>query len=216
MKKKSGESVLKNALSMDGITRYTILSLTILALLPATLFAESIRVGYFIVAPFTFIEESNNELKGAVVEFLEKIIAPEMGVKVIWAKEATSIPRQLFQLDNHELDAGLGFAKNSERAKILNFPRNPVIETTSGLALVKNHPLRDVKKLEDILDLKIGYVHKAYISPFMRDKRIKFEFVSQINAILLNFQKLLAGRIDAQYQPNMIPLLYYARLCQKV
>ena len=211
MKKKSGESVLKNALSMDGITRYTILSLTILALLPATLFAESIRVGYFIVAPFTFIEESNNELKGAVVEFLEKIIAPEMGVKVIWAKEAASIPRLLFQIKNHELDACSGFAKNPERAKILNFPRNPTVEATSGLALIKNHPLQDVTKVEDILGLKIGYVHKAYLSPFMRDSRIRFEFVSQKNAIFINLQKLLAGRIDAQYQPNVTPLLYYAR-----
>ena len=169
MKKRSGESVLKNALSMDGIARYTILSLTILVLLPATLFAESIRVGYFIVAPFTFREESNNELKGVMVEFLEKIIAPEMGVKVIWAKEAASIPRLLFQLENNELDACSGFAKNPERAKILSFPRNPIIEATSGLALIKSHPLRDVKKVEDILDLKIGYVHKAYLSPIMRD-----------------------------------------------
>ena len=211
MKEKSRKSVLKNASSMGGIARYTVLALTLSALLPATLFAESIRVGYFDVAPYAMREEGNNELKGAAVDFLEKILAPEMGVKVIWAKEPTSIPRQLFQLDNHKLDAGLGFAKNHERAKFLNFPRNPIIEATSGLALIKNHPLRDVKKVEDILDLKIGYVHKAYLSPFMRDKRIRFEFVSQKNAIFLNLQKLLAGRIDAQYQPNVIPLLYYAR-----
>ena len=190
--------------------KITVLCMMALILAPGLLFAESIRVGYFNVPPYVWKAKESSELTGASVEFLEKI-APEMGVNIIWGATAVSVARQLFQLEHNELDAALVCAKNPERARVWDFPRHAFLETSPVLAVLKHHPLRQVRRVDDLLGLKIGYVHKAFLSPFMRDKSIKLEMLSHNDPIIANLTKLLAGRIDAQYQPDMPPLIFCAK-----
>ena len=196
---------------MEILAGYTILLLLIPLLVAAQLFAEPIRVGYFIIPPYIIKEEGCAKPEGALVGFMEERIAPEMGVNVIWAERATSLQRLLFQLEYGELDAGAVLAKKPERLSYLDYPRNPFFETSPCLALLKNHPLQEIHKVEDVLGLTIGCFGNSYLSPFMRDKRIKFEFVYTSDATLLVFRKLLAGRIDAQYQLEVPTLLYLAK-----
>ena len=173
--------------------------------------AESLRVGYFITSPHVIIESASGKLGGACVELFEKYIAPEMGVTVVWEKRASSIPRQLKQLENHQIDVGLVFAKNEERAKILNYPENPYFVSHPTLAFLKNHPTKKIEKPEDILGLSIGYGTKAYISPFMRDKRIKFRLISSSTWFRQNFEMLIHRRIEAIYMPESPPILFMAK-----
>ena len=196
---------------MEMLAGYIILPLLIPLLLATQLFAESMRVGYFIIPPYIMEEEAGTKPVGALVGFLEERIAPEMGVNVIWAERPTSLQRQLFQLEHGELDAGVILAYKPERMRFLDYPRNPFFETSPSLALLKHHPLQEIQKVEDILGLTIGCLGKSYISPFMRDKRIKFEFVYTNDASVLVFRKLLAGRIDAHYQLGVPVLLYLAK-----
>lgn len=188
-----------------------VLSLTVLLMVSPSVSGETVRVAYFITSPHVIIEEGTGKLGGACVELFEKVIAPEMGVTVKWESAASSIPRQLDQLERGEADVGLVFAKNDERMKILKYPQNPYFVSKPTLAFLKNHPIEKIDKVEDILGLVIGYGTKAYISPFMRDERIKFDLVTTPNWMDLNLKKLLSGRNDAMYQPERSSFLYYMR-----
>lgn len=184
----------------------------IFILIPSSIYAESLIAGYFITSPHVIVEPGSEKLAGgASVEFFEKYIAPEMGITVVWAQSASSIPRQLKQLEDHEIDVGLVFAKNEERAKILNYPENPFFISHPTLAFLKDHPIDKIEKTEDILDLIIGYGGKAYISPFMRDPRIKFDIITTPDWMDVNLRKLLGRRNHAMYQPERSSFLYYIK-----
>ena len=173
--------------------------------------AETIRIGYFSAPPFAFKDKQTDALKGASVDFLEKFIAPQMGVEIIWAEKAMSVPRLMSMLENHELDAAAYLGFRQDRLSILTYPIHPYYETQPVLAFLKDHPIERIQTIDDIAGLKIGYSSKSFLSPLMRDNRINFEFVTTGNTILLNLRKLLDKRIDAQYQPESPILLYYAK-----
>ena len=181
----------------------------IIALYPTQIFAESIRVGYFNVPPHVIEEEG--AVTGACVDFFKKEIVPQMGVTVIWAKTAMSIPRLLAELRKKRLDVVLVMAKNAEREKISYYPEVPFMESGPVLALLKDHPLKKVSNLDDILALTIGYGKGAYLSPFMRDERIKYIKISRPNWIEINFKRIVNGRIDAFYLPEFPTMLYLAK-----
>lgn len=174
-------------------------------------FAQTLRVGYFEAAPYIFTDKGSNTLKGASVEFHEKLIAPAMGMKIEWAKEAVGIPRLQEQLKANQLDAAAVLAKNPERVQFLTYPVKPYFTTNPVLAILKDNPLQKVQKVEDVIGIKIGYCAKAFTSPFMRDPRIQWDLLSSSNCIPQNLQKLMIKRFDAQYQPDAPPLLFYAR-----
>jgi hypothetical protein len=56
--------------------------------------SEEITIFYFDNPPHIYIDE-NGRLTGAVYDFIEEGIAPEMGVKFNWNRESTAIPRQI-------------------------------------------------------------------------------------------------------------------------
>ena len=203
--------ILQTVFTTGLVFKLTIISAFLSTLIFPCAHAESVRVGYFIASPHVIIEPESGKLTGACVEFFEKHIAPEMGITVEWAKNATSIPHQLNQIKNQQLDASLVFAKNEERAKILNYPENPYFASHPTLAFMKGHPIKTIEKPEDISGLLIGYGEKAYISPFMKDKRITFDLVSTPDWVDVNLRKLLSGRNDAMYQPERVSFLYYMR-----
>lgn len=211
MTTKNRNQVLHVNIPIKIVLKLTCLIAIVFSFISSYSYAESVRVGYFITSPHVIIEPETNKLTGACVELFEKYIAPEMGITVEWAKNATSIPRQLFQLDEHKLDVGLVFAKNSEREKILNYPQKPFLVSKPTLAFLKEHPIKTIEKPEDISGLLVGYGTKAYISPFMRYRIITFDLVTTPDWMDLNLKKLLAGRNDAMYQPERSSFLYYLR-----
>lgn len=190
--------------------RICLLILSLSLAIPA--FAQSLKFGYFEAPPYVYHEAGSSKLNGAVVEFLEKEIAPAMGITIAWEKKATSIPRQLEQLKTSKLDAAAVFAKNPARAKVYSYPNKPFFKTNPVLAFRKGNTVQQVNSVEDILSYKIGYCAKSFVSPFMRDKRIKWDLVSSSNCTGLNLKKLMAKRFDAQYQPDTPPLLFHARI----
>ena len=203
--------ILQTVFQAGFVFKLTITSVFLSALISPYAHAESVRVGYFIASPHVIVEPESNRLTGACVEFFEKHIAPEMGITVVWGKIATSIPNQLNQIKNQQLDACLVFAKNEERAKILNYPENPYFASRPTLAFLKGHPIKTIETPDDISGLLIGYGKKAYLSPFMRDKRITFDLVSTPDWVDANLRKLLTGKNDAMYQPERASFLYYMR-----
>ena len=82
-------------------------------------FAEQeIKIAYFNNSPFIIYDKEERKVTGgAIFEFLEQHIGPEMGVKFVWERSPSSIPRQLELIDNGSVDAISLLAHTPEREK---------------------------------------------------------------------------------------------------
>lgn len=172
--------------------------------------AKTLNIGYFNVAPHIFYDEHTKQLRGSLYDFFNDHIAKELGVNFKWNAKPMSIPRQFVALREGKLDICLVFAKNSEREQFLYFPENSFFSSRPSLTFLKGHPISKVDSIEDIMNLNIGYMSKGFISPFMRDGRVKFTKITNASAIRQNFKKLLSGRVHAVYNPESPPLIYHA------
>src|SRR5690606_22481274 len=90
----------------------------------------------------------------------------------------------------------VGWIKNDERSKLVNFSKSPIYETETALFFLKKRPIK-FDKFEDLIGLRIGLT---------RDYAWPVEFENAINKLNLqieiapsdelNMRKLLSGRID--------------------
>ncbi len=170
--------------------------------------ADEITIGYFNLKPHIISDNTDKNPSGAAVEFFDKYIKPDLNVTVKW--RYASLKRILHNIEIGKYDAGLLFGHKSEREKIAFYPRYPYGETRTCLLVMKNHPLKTVKSVEDILKYKIGHHLDAILTPFMRDGRITYENISGNDVVRRNLLKLQSGRIDAVYRPVCSSGIYIA------
>lgn len=169
---------------------------------------DKISIAYFEAEPHIIYNYSTREISGALYDFLNNYIAPEMGVEFIWHRSPSNFPRQLYLLSNESVDTLAILVHTEDRARKFSFTKNAYYFSKPVIGVLKKNTLKKIEKVEDIIHLKIGYAAKTYISPFMRDRRINFEFVSSYSANKSNFFKLNAGRVDAIYIPDKAALLH--------
>ena len=79
--------------------------IAVLILFSTTSFAEQeIKITYFNTSPFVIYDKEEEKVTGgAVYEFLELYIGPKTGVKFVWEKSPSSIPRQLNSIENIDI-----------------------------------------------------------------------------------------------------------------
>jgi polar amino acid transport system substrate-binding protein len=169
---------------------------------------KNIKIMYFNVPPLIFVDETTGKLSGATYDFLETYISKELDVKFIWDQSATAVPRQLLTLENSSDSASAVLVYSKEREGKVTFTAEPYINTVSAIAVLKSNKLNKVNSVEDIVNLKIGFGQGVFMSPFMKDKRLKFDLISTGSFIEPSFKKLIINRIDAVYAPNKLELLY--------
>lgn len=167
-----------------------------------------VKMQFFNVPPHVFLDKTTGEPTGAVYEFINDHIAPEMGVRFVWNKDSSNIPRQLNTLETKPGYASALVVYTPDRSKVADFTKTPYFMIQSALLLRKENKLEKVSKIEDILHMKIGFASKTFITPFMRDKRVQFDLITDPNFTEANTKKLLANRIDASYSPDKASLLY--------
>ena len=186
--------------------------IAILILFSDTCFAqEEIKIAYFNVPPFIIYDKEEKKLTGALYEFLEQHMGSEMGVKFVWERSPSSIPRQLDSIENRSVDAIALLTYSPERAQKYAFTTIPYMVSSPAIAVLKSNKIEKVEKVEDILSLKIGYARDSYLSPFMRDERINLELISSSNFVEQNMHKLMLSIIDAVYTPDVVSLLSVVR-----
>lgn len=169
---------------------------------------QNVEMLLFDVAPHVFLDDKTGKIAGTLYELINDYIAPEIGVKFIWKAELSTVPRQLDILKNEAGYAAALLIYTPERAKVLDFTKKPYFKSQSAVVIHKNNALKTISKVEDILHMKIGYSQEAYITTFMKDKRIKFDLMSHPKFNEANIQKLLSNRVDAVYAPDKAGLLY--------
>lgn len=142
-------------------------------------------------------------MAGAVYDLLEQKIAPKMNVKFVWDKEGTPIPRQTANFEaNTKPFASALLTKNPERESVSICSEKTFFNSQTAIAVKKDNQLSEIRKIDDILNLKIGYAEKSFISEFMKDPRVQFDLVSTSNYHETNLMRLVSGRIDAVYAPD--------------
>ncbi len=161
--------------------------------------AETITLGYFDNAPHAF-KDGNGACDGALKEFLQKKIGPEMGVSVNLVSQP--IARILQSMSDGTIDGAVLFGFTKERAEKYNFPTNNFFELVPVIIVPIDSKIKNIKTAEDLKDLKIGYALKAIESPFVRGKGLEFDKIGGTDALEVNFRKLTGKRIDAIYWPD--------------
>lgn len=168
---------------------------------------EQYSVAYFDLPPHIIVDKDSLHISGALYDFLNEDIAPAMGIEFVWDKMPTNIPRQAELLKNDERDIAALMAVTPQRSELFEFSATHYFESKPSIAVLKENPLNRVKSIDDILGLTVGYATQAFRTPFMRDERIRFEFIASAESTKLNFLKLTHDRVDAVYAPDKASLL---------
>lgn len=166
-----------------------------------------LRVGYFKVPPHAMPDNQGRADGVAVLYF--KRVAREMELEEI---EFTLLPlaRLLSELAKDNIDMALLLAKNPERAAIFVYPERPFCATKPSIALSAALPLERITRVEDLLSLTFHETPGNFRTPIMRDPRLQIEPLTGNDFTRRCFSMILAGRIDACYQPDHYPIQFEA------
>lgn len=167
--------------------------------------AYAFKVGFFVFEPHAMLIDGQQD--GAAVTYLRDYIAPEMGIEVDF-EGPVSFTRLLFDFSHGAYDAVLLLAKNPERARDFVYPSQPYGFMESSLLVPKDFPHETLTSPSQLKGLVIGYARKAWRTPFMRDKSLKFDMITTRYSTDTNFHKLDEGRVDCIYSPDKNALLY--------
>lgn len=168
---------------------------------------ETVKIGYFRLAPHVISEgKTDASPMGAAVDYWQHL-AKEMGMTVEWVGPLP-MKRLLASLERGIIDAILLLAKNKERADKFLYPEKPFADLAPGIMVKKSRGLEKVEDAGELAGMKIGYFSGGYVSPFMRDERIKLDLNASTQWLNINFKKFDGGRIDAVYNPDTVSLKY--------
>lgn len=170
---------------------------------------EVVLVGTFSVAPF--IVGQGNTADGYLVEFMDKEIAPRMGVRFVW-QAPTSMARLEHNLVRGKVQFTPILAKTAARLRSgIVYAGDANIRFQPCIAVRADHPLDAIDSVAALAGMTIGWVQHGTIPRFLQDRRIKFELVALPEWAEANLNKLQAGRIDAAYFSDQFTPRYYSK-----
>jgi ABC-type amino acid transport substrate-binding protein len=172
---------------------------------------EVVKVGVFSMSPF--VNPGPGAPHGVMVDFFNREIAPRMGVRFQWERPMT-VARLERSLANGSVMFTPMLLKTPAREKAgIRFAGDVHLSLEPCLAVLPDSPLQHVSSPADLANLTIGWVQAGELPSFMRDARIRFDRISNIDWASANLEKLRLGRIDAAYFSNpYTPQFYSAQL----
>ena len=171
------------------------------------LWAKPLRIGYFKVAPHA-MPGLQGFPEGVAVEYFHRI-AREMQVEEI---EFILLPlgRLLIDLENNRIDMALLLARNAARAEKFVYPREAFCVTKPSIAVHAANPLEKVRSVEDLLPLSFHETPANYHTLIMQDPRLRIDPLNGHDFTRRCYAMIVAGRIDACYQPDHYPIQFEA------
>jgi len=164
-------------------------------------------LGYFTMGPHIVYNKAEDRAEGPLVEFLTRHVAPAMNVKLNLVFIEMPLVRVLTELSSGSIAGAAMFGYTQARAHNHLYPRNNFSEMQSVIAVAKGHPLTQVRSIEDLYPLSLTYVKAAILTPLVRDENLHWEWTSGNNVWVRNLQKLVAGRCEAVYSPQVVNIL---------
>ena len=182
-------------------------------LLPALCAATAsapLRAGGFIVAPLV-MGEPGQPVQGAVRTYLEREVVPR-GVSITWMPAAT-LPQAIEALRDGSLDIVLlGSGTAASRSPGVAAFEWTYLYTQPHLAVLEQSPLREVRSLDQLSGLGIGWLAGAPVSPGLRRAGARWLQLPGADWQVANLARLRAGEIDAVYFENEFSPLYFSHI----
>jgi hypothetical protein len=174
---------------------------------PIHIFAKPLRVGYFKVAPHA-MPGPGGQPEGVAVEYFH-LIAREMQLEDI---EFIMLPlnRLLQDLEKNHIDMALLLARNAGRVATFVYPEKAFCVTKPSIAVSVSNPLQKVTSVEDLLPLSFHETPGNYHTAIMQDPRLRIEPLAGEDFTRRCYAMIVAGRIDACYQPDHYPIQFEA------
>ena len=192
--------------------KYVLLGLVGMLGYVSSCWGESLTVGYVDAPPLMMETEEENHPTGIAVEYL-LLILQDVGITDIRFKKLP-VSRLLEYLEEGKIDAAAMLMDNPKRRMIFALPERPYFSEQQYLAVLTDHPLRNITRTEDLLSLQIGVFQGGFLAPTLQDSRLRLEPLSGGEVVLRNLKKLLAGRLDAVYCPGQTELEYWIKTLQ--
>lgn len=173
-----------------------------IAFLPITTQASSISIRADMFFPIS--GNPFDERPGYMIDLAQEILSAK-GYTVDYQLMPWS--RSLIMAEKGLIDCVVGAYKNKDRKLI--YPEQPWGRDQNRFYVIKGAQWR-FNKLEDIKAIRLGLIHDYLYSPgldsFIRkpENRSSFEYTYGNNALEQNIAKLLAGRIDATVETNLV------------
>jgi polar amino acid transport system substrate-binding protein len=176
--------------------------------LAATVNAEPLRVGGFIVAPLV-TGGGAAPLGGALRAYLEQEVVARAGVPLEWTAP-TSLARAMENLKNGRIDILL--VSSDRTADLPGAARFDwdYLRTQPHLAVRKDGPLKAVQSLRQLAGLEIGWVGGTRVPEPLGDVALQWQFLSVPDWQAMNLRKLKASRIQAVFFENEYSPRHYA------
>lgn len=169
----------------------------------------TLRVGGFIVAPL-MLGEPTEPLRGALPDFIKREIAPQTQIRFVWLP-AMSFSRAMKSLRDGTMDILLMYGGSSGSSQGIGRFDWVYLQTSAHLAVNAASELREVKSLDALAGLQIGWVSGSKLPAELLPVAIRWQLAPGQNWQLINLRKLKAGRIDAAYYANPYSPAYLAR-----
>lgn len=163
-------------------------------------------MGYFDNPPHIGRNPLTLEPEGALVEFLTRVIEPEMGVTFRFVRHP--LARILYSLEQGEIDAAALFGKTAERASRFDYPEQAFFDMQPVIVVNNRHAMNVISSAEQLRHKKISYTVGAIVSPFMQASDIELNRISGDDTLLRNLNMLALGRIEMAYWPDRDAVLF--------
>jgi ABC-type amino acid transport substrate-binding protein len=173
--------------------------------------AETIKIGYFLLPPLQYVDESTETFRGASRVYF-KAIATQMGCEVKWVGPLPLL-RLSDMLEVGKLDGSLVFAKNAYLERFLYYVDTPHFFAQPTLIVRKDNPLSQIRSIKDIQGYRIGTIvtMSGLYTPLIDANRdlLTIDALGSKNWIEQNLKKLVFGRIDGIFdrQPYSVSFI---------
>ncbi|OUR95486.1 hypothetical protein A9Q84_16770 [Halobacteriovorax marinus] len=173
--------------------------------------SEVIKMGFYTVEPHTIVCEKPNKPCGAMVEYVEKYLAPNLKIKIDWVGPM-SILRAVEQLLKKKIDSFplAGKIVGSSNKNFAELTKNKTHGGKWFLMTTKNFKKKEIQSSKDLYGLNIGFYHslKSFDHPFLSDKNIKLHNMTGSRWFERNFLMTEMKRFDSVIMPEEAPIRY--------
>ncbi len=172
--------------------------------------SETVRMAIYQLEPFNTVAGERSGHRGITVDYWREYIAPRMGVG-LEVVGPFPIKRIESMLENGEVDVISHLTKIPEREAVFLFPNTHLTEITICMAVLRDSPITAVRRPEDLFDRRIGFIKSAYIPPLLVHERIAFDLISSEDYREVQLKMLIARRVDAVLDLNLVSFVHYLR-----
>ncbi len=173
--------------------------------------AKTVKMAVFSLDPFMMEDAESKKIVGVTIDYWKEFIAPKMGVEFEVAG-IYPILRATKMLKDGEADVVSQLTKIPEREAEFLYPETPLTSIESCLIVLKDNPLQEVSKSEDLYGKIIGFIKGAYIPEMLKHEKINLELLTGADYREMNYNKLIKKRADAMLDINYVSMKYWLEI----